>query len=90
MRTRKLDAVKELAKDLLGEFGKLVITEYDAEGECSYHFPSARFIVALCFEGRGAIESSESADLRQGDTWFFTEPHVKIRGKCRTLIVSVL
>ena len=84
------ESVRALARNMLGSQSKLVINEYNAEGEYSYHSLSSRFTVALCLEGSGTIESNESAVLRQGDTWFFTEPQVKICGKCRTLIVSVL
>ena len=88
LSTRRSGAAKKRAENMLGEIEKLTLSEYNAEGESAYFFPSAKFIVALVLEGKGTIEGYDKVDTVQGDTWILTESSVKISGNCRILIVS--
>lgn len=86
--SRRAGTVFHRAKNMLGEIEEIFFTEYHAEGECLYYFPTSRLSIAMVIEGRGVISGEDEADTYQGDTWIFTEQRVKISGKCRVILVS--
>lgn len=88
VQTGRFSRAKSRAENMLGEIGKMTLIEYNAEGESTYFFSSARLMVALVLEGRGTICGEEVKETVQGDTWLITEQSVKIDGKCRVLIIG--
>lgn len=87
---KDVTGVGEYFSRMLPQGVRCSLFHYEAEGELTAAFSSARILFAIVYSGNGRLSANgETRAISTGDVWMARTDSMRIGGKCKVLVIGV-